>query len=503
MSQITSRPGTTIIPGTYVEILTGNSGGAVSSDGAGNINTVGTGNITIVGNPGTHTLTTELTGITQHSLQVGGAANALTQLGVATDGQLPIGSTGADPVLATLTAGTGISITNAAGSITIANTGSSTSVTTLHTQDGNNVTPTAGVINISGGNSLTTTGTVGPNTATISLTGITQYNVQTGGASNALNNVAPGATSGVPLISQGAASQPIFGTALVAGGGTGSTSFNTTGVVISGATSTTALAAVTLTDGQLAIGSSIGNPAAATLTAGTGIAITNGNNSISIATASGVATSFPADSGTATPASGVLDIFGDSHNITTTGSGHQVVVGLTGITQHSLQVGGASNALTQLGVATNGQLPIGSTGADPVLATITAGTGVTVTNGAGSITISAGGAGFSWTDATNASYTVVAENGYVADRGTLVTFTLPTNNSLGDTIKIVGKGAGGWKIVYGALQNIIFGSSASTVTTGNIASTNANDCVELVCTTASIAAPIFTVVSSVGNISIT
>lgn len=182
-----------------------------------------------------------------------------------------------------ITAGTGISVTPGANSITIASTGASNPVTTLHTQDGNNVTATAGVINLSGGNSLTTTGTVGPNTATISLTGITQYNVQTGGASNALNNVAPGATSGVPLISQGAASQPIFGTALIAGGGTASTSFNTTGVVISGATSTTALAAVTLTDGQLAIGSSAGNPAAATLTAGANITITNGHNSITIA----------------------------------------------------------------------------------------------------------------------------------------------------------------------------------------------------------------------------
>lgn len=66
-------------------------------------------------------------------------------------------------------------------------------------------------------------------------------------------------------------------------GGTASSSFNTTGVVISGASGTTALTAVTLTDGQLAIGSSAGNPAAATLTAGTGISIINGHNTITIA----------------------------------------------------------------------------------------------------------------------------------------------------------------------------------------------------------------------------
>ncbi len=136
-------------------------------------------------------------------------------------------------------------------------------------------------------------------------------------------------------------------------------------------------------------------------------------------------------------------------------------------------------------------------------ATITAGTGITVTPGANTITISAGGGGFTWYDVVGGSATLAAESGYIADAVGLTTFTMPTNNNFGDTIKIVGKGSGGWKIVYGLLQNIIFGSSASTITTGNIASTNANDCVELICTTASITAPIFTVVSSVGNISIT
>lgn len=131
----------------------------------------------------------------------------------------------------------------------------------------------------------------------------TQYNIQTGGANGTLNNVAPSATSGVPVISQGSSSQPVFGTAVVAGGGTGSTSFNTTGVVISGATSTTALSAITLTDGQIAIGSSAGNPAAATLTAGTNITITNGHNSISIAASGGASLTWSDQSGTFTASS--------------------------------------------------------------------------------------------------------------------------------------------------------------------------------------------------------
>jgi hypothetical protein len=76
---------------------------------------------TIVSLAGPHNFTS----LTAHSLVLGQGTSAQTALGAATNGQLPIGSTGADPVLAALTAGSGISITNGAGSITIAATGSS------------------------------------------------------------------------------------------------------------------------------------------------------------------------------------------------------------------------------------------------------------------------------------------------------------------------------------------------------------------------------------------
>lgn len=65
---------------------------------------------------------------------------------------------------------------------------------------------------------------------------ITQYNIQTGGANNLLNNVAPSSTSGIPVISQGSSSQPIFGTAVVAGGGTGQTTLTNHGVLVGAAT---------------------------------------------------------------------------------------------------------------------------------------------------------------------------------------------------------------------------------------------------------------------------
>jgi len=63
--------------------------------------------------------------------------------------------------------------------------------------------------------------------------------------------------------------------------------------------------------------------------------------------------------------------------------------GLATLTANSLFVGNGTSALTALGAATNGQIPIGRTGLSPVLATLTAGTNVTVTNASGAITIAA------------------------------------------------------------------------------------------------------------------
>jgi hypothetical protein len=183
-------------------------------------------------------------------------------------------------------------------------------------------------------------------------------------------------------------------------------------------------------------------------------------------------------------------------------SSSNVIAGLATANSGVLTTG-ATGVPVITALASNGQLIIGSGAGAPAAATLTPGTGISIANGANSITISASGSGFTWTDVTGGSATLAAENGYIADSSGLTTFTMPTNNSYGDTIKIVGKGSGGWKIVYGALQNIIYGSSATTATTGNLASSNANDCCELVCTTASIAAPIFTVVSSIGNLAVT
>jgi hypothetical protein len=171
------------------------------------------------------------------------------------------------------------------------------------------------------------------------------------------------------------------------------------------------------------------------------------------------------------------------------------------MTQHSLLLGGAnSHTINNLGVATNGQLPIGSTGADPVLATLTAGTGISITNAAGSITIAGTGGGLTWTDVTGTSQAMAVNNGYTANNAALVTLTLPSTAAYGTVMAVVGKGAGLWKIAQNSGQTIHFGIvSTTTGTGGSLASTFQYDVVYLLTTVANTD---FTVIQSIGNITV-
>lgn len=333
-----------------------------SGPGSGTVTSVSGGNnITITGVP-TVNPTVNVSGTTNHAVQVGNALGALTSIPVGLTGQVLTGVTGADPVFAA------------------------------------------------------------PASSSISITG------DSGGALTGNAFTFTGGTTGLTFSGAGT-TETITGTLVVANGGTGRATLTNHGLLVgAGTAAITQLADAT--NGQLPIGSTGADPVLATLTAGTGITITNGAGSITISSGSAVSESFPTDTGTATPSAGVLNIFGDSHNVTTTGSGNTVTVGLTGITQHSLQVGGAAEALTQLGVASNGQLPIGSTGADPVLATITAGTGISVSNGAGSITISATGTTTLTVTSVNhaaSPYTVLSTDEFLAVNvsGGVVSILLP------------------------------------------------------------------------------
>jgi hypothetical protein len=319
--------------GATIETITGNSGGAVGPDASFNINLLGNNNsgINVVGVPATNMLTVsalqattsqrgtvllatnaqaiagtdtsnavtssalgaKLGTQTAHSLAVfEGTAAALTALGVASNGQLPIGSVGADPVLANITSSGGtVSITNGAGSISLDVNGSLVGET-ITGNTGGALSPTAGNWNILGNGSTTAVGS--GSTLTVELTGLTTHAVLVGAGTTTITKVGPSASTG-QVLQNNSGADPTYSTAtypstttvsqilyssssnIVAGLATANQGVLTTGT--GGVPVITPLAV----NGQLIVGSTAGAPAAATLTAGAGIAITNGSNSITIA----------------------------------------------------------------------------------------------------------------------------------------------------------------------------------------------------------------------------
>lgn len=127
-------------------------------------------------------------------------------------------------------------------------------------------------------------------------------------------------------------------------------------------------------------------------------------------------------------------------NGTITISGTLVVAnggtGATTLTDGGVLLGSGTGAISSLGQARNGELVIGSTGLDPVLATLTEGTGITITNGAGTITIAADNNGtmssFILSDGL-ATQTIVDGNTLTVSGGVGLTSTV----SATDTVTLV------------------------------------------------------------------
>jgi hypothetical protein len=177
-------------------------------------------------------------------------------------------------------------------------------------------------------------------------------------------------------------------------------------------------------------------------------------------------------------------------------------ISFTQYTQNSLLYIGASGLVTEIGPLSDGELIIGDTGNPPQASTLTAGTGISISNAAGSITIDSSGGGISWTEVTVTGATAMSvNNGYVANNAGTVGLTLPATASIGDVIKVDGKGAGGWSIGQNAGQTIHFlAQDTTTGAGGSLASTTQYDCVTLRCITANTD---FVVEAVTGNLTVT
>jgi len=184
---------------------------------------------------------------------------------------------------------------------------------------------------------VSTAGIVGFTGNVFVETPVTNHNIIVGGAtSSTLTNVAPSATSGVPLISQGAASNPAFGTAVVAGGGTGAVTL--TGVLIGNGTS--AVTGNAVTNHNILVGGA-----------------SNAITSVAPSATSGVA--LISQGAAADPTFGTVVVAGGG-------------TGQTTLTNHGVLVGAGTSAITQLAAGSAGQvLQSGGASADPTYSTAT------------------------------------------------------------------------------------------------------------------------------------
>jgi hypothetical protein len=272
----TSGAGNTIIitntGAVSIQTLTGNSGGAIPPT-TGNIDIVGTGSITIVGTPVSSTLTAELTGLTNHNVLVGAGTATITNVAPSTAGFVLTSNGGAaDPSFQAVTA--------------------SGAITTITGNSGGAEVPSAGNFNIVGTGSITVAGSA--NTETVQLTGLTNHAILVGAGTATITNVGPSSSTG-QVLQNNAGADPTYSTATYPASTTiNQILYSSANNIIGGlasanqgvlTTGTTGIPVITslATNGQLIIGSTAGAPAAATLTAGTGISITNASNSITIA----------------------------------------------------------------------------------------------------------------------------------------------------------------------------------------------------------------------------
>lgn len=308
------------------------------------------------------------------------------------NGQLLIGASVAPFIRAnTLTAGTGISITNGAGTITITNTGGGGGGGGTESLAGNSgsATEVSGVINVVGSSGLTTSGA--GQTLTITSTGVlgglnslsgTGYVVQTG--ANTFTNRTFVAGSGISLTNaDGVAgattitASPIVPTTFTEDAGSAVPALNNInifgtsaqGISTSGAGSTVTITASNASAVQKGVASFNG-------TNFTVVAGAVSSNAITVTAGTGLTTGGSVNLGGSVTLA--LDI-----PVTVPHGG----TGQITLTNHGVVIGQAASAVNVTAAGTNGQVLVGGTGVDPAFATVGGTQGVTITGGSNTISI--------------------------------------------------------------------------------------------------------------------
>lgn len=286
--------------------------------------------------------------LTDHGILLGSGTGAVSVTAVGTTGQLLIGQSGSDPIWTT--------------NVDLPGTLDVTGATTL-----DSTLDCAGAV--------TFTGTLDIDNINISTNTISSTDV------NGNVNLTPNGTGRVV-----AANLDLTAQLDVASGGTGLTTITDHSVMIGSGTS--AVTPITVgSDGQVLLGATGADPAFGTLTSSGTITFTPGAGSLAINTD----LTSPGAIGSGTPNTGAFTTLSASGAFSLTGDQVQVAEGGTGassLTDHGVLVGSGTSAVTALTVGTNGQVLVGSTGVDPVFATIgSANTSIASTLGAGTLSL--------------------------------------------------------------------------------------------------------------------
>lgn len=473
-----------------VETITGNTGGAVSPTGA-NINLVGAGGLTVTGNPATSTLTISGGGgggvAVSFGTDVGGPAvptgggliSFITGSNISTNGAtantVHINLVNSPSVSGSLTAGTTITSTN--GDITVGNTnanpgqpnffthksrgggvittGDSIGALQFQGYDGTQFTSGAGILSDS-------SGTIGNTRVAANLQFFTHADAP--GVMTQRMVIAPTGTVTINAPDAGTALTIAGGGLTVTAGATTLTPLNTQGIVFNSAAGVLSTHASTLnavqigtaggqltdvavgTTGQVLTGVTAGAPVFANLSGISVTSITGTVNQITASSPTGAVTlSIPAAfiaPGSITATTGMTVTAGGltvtSGNTTLTPLNAQGVVynSAAGVlsthatTNHAVQVGNATGQFTDLAVGTNGQVLLGSTGANPAFATLTS-TANTITYTTGPATLNLETAPFqiayTSVNAAASPYTALGTDVYISvdSSGGAVTIRLP------------------------------------------------------------------------------
>jgi hypothetical protein len=149
---------------------------------------------------------------------------------------------------------------------------------------------------------------------------------------------------------------------------------------------------------------------------------------------------------------------------------------------------------------TDGQIIIGSTGATPAAATLTAGSGISITNAAGSVTIGATG-GVSVASIAGTTQTAAVNTKYFALNAGQTVVTLPSTYAVGDIVAVIGSTAntGGWRLQAASGDTIRYLNSTTSAGGTLTSSASAGSTVYIECDVANTS----WVVSSTVNVTLT